>query len=234
MNQMPSIMRYLGLSVIAAVIALLLSSINYTSNKDIDINGKLLIGGAFIACCCFAASIAVYPGWYKRRAWNGHNNVNESGSGRPQRMLKGHHPDCAFFESHRTYLRMKAICAGCLGILIGSILAIILTFYYIVFIHENLGDSAQILVSIGSLTIFLVYLEIMLSKRNTLLHITSNALMMIGFLFIIIGMLESTGNEVVGLLGILFAFLWMDTRVRISKWHHALLCSRCSEVCKMD
>jgi len=43
------------------------------------------------------------------------------------RVIHGHHSDCSGFSNHEIRLGEKRICAGCLGLLAGSLIAIIIT-----------------------------------------------------------------------------------------------------------
>ena len=229
MTRSPNVSYNLGLSIIGLAIALLLGSLNFPDNGSVGTDGKLLVGGALIASCCFGLSIALHPGWYRRRrGLNQHASEDEG----IRRRMKGHHPDCTAFEKHRVLIGERAVCAGCLGIMIGSILGIVLMTVYIVVVHSSLKGSAQLLVSIGSVAIVLTYLEVAYPKRNVTLHVTLSAFLIMGFLLVAVGMLEATGSPIVGLLGVLLGFLWTNTRISLSNWRHALLCRKCGETCK--
>jgi len=231
LNQSSSVSYNLALSIVGIAIALILSSLSLPGNRGIDADGKMLVGGAFIASCFFGISIALYPGWYRRLGVSGRQANRDPGKEGIQRGMRGHHPDCATFESHRVYFGERVFCAGCLGIMLGSILAMILMATYIGISQYDPKGSAQSLTFLGSIAILLVYLEVA-SSRHRVLHIVSNAALMIGLLLVTIGMLEATGSMMVGLLGVLFGFLWMNTRISLSGWRHALLCRKCGEVCK--
>lgn len=43
---------------------------------------------------------------------------------------------------------------------------------------------------------------------------------------------EITGNMVYGIFSVLLCFLWLDTRIRLSKWNHHRTCTFCPETCK--
>jgi predicted membrane protein len=116
--------------------------------------------------------------------------------------------------------------------MIGSVLAIVLMLAYIGAFQGSLKGSAQLLVAIGSVAIILTYLEVASQRRIVALHIAMSAALIVGFLLVTVGILEATGSPVVGLLGVLFGFLWMNTRISLSNWRHALLCGKCPEACK--
>jgi hypothetical protein len=35
-----------------------------------------------------------------------------------------------------------------------------------------------------------------------------------------------------GLVGIIICFLWLDTRIQLSRWNHLKTCRRCPKACK--
>jgi hypothetical protein len=64
------------------------------------------------------------------------------------------------------------------------------------------------------------------------LHILSNIALPIGFLVEVIGITSSSEDVILGLLGILICFLWLDTRIQISDWKHAKACGTCDRSCR--
>lgn len=217
------------LSFIGLAIALFLASFAPSGVSGVSVDGKLLIGGPFIASCLFGISMAYKPGWYKRR---GARESIASGDGGTRRGMSGHHPDCAPFEKHRVRFGGDSVCAGCLGIIIGSVLAIALMLAYVFAFQGSLKGPAQLLVAIGSAVIMLAYLEVAYQRRIVALHIAMSAAFIVGFFLVTVGITEATGSPIVGLLGVLFGFLWMNTRINLSNWRHAMLCGKCPEPCK--
>jgi len=224
---------HVGLSAVAVILVLLLAFAEYSRQPVADENGRLLVSGAFLASCAFGISLAVRPNWYRRIAAGRDHREKESPEEGGRRTLLGHHPDCEFFGGHRMALGGRAVCAGCFGIAIGALLAVIMTICYVALVRKGIGDVAQKMVLIGSMTILLAFMETALPRRSSVAHVVSNALIIIGLFLTAFGLLEATGNQIVGFLGILFGYLWMDTRVRLSAWRHSLVCNRCGRSCKM-
>ena len=233
MRRSTNALIHVGLSAIAVTLVVLLAFAEYPRQNVADENGRLLVGGAFVASCAIGLSLAVRPAWYRRIAASRHHREKESPEEGGRRALLGHHPDCEFFGGHRVGLGGRTVCAGCFGIALGALLAVIMTVCYVALVRNGIGDVAQKMVLIGSMTILLAFMETALPRRNSVAHVVSNAFIMIGLFLTAFGLLEATGNQIVGLLGILFAYLWMDTRVRLSAWRHSLVCHRCSRSCKM-
>lgn len=231
MKQNKNILYYLILSTTAAAIILLLSFVKTSTTNTVTINDKLLVAGAFIASCIFGISIAIYPGWHKKLIKKESHNLNKQLQ-KPTRKRKGHHPDCQPFKSHTITIKNKTLCAGCLGLSTGAILAIILTILYINTPLEQTNNLYHILIILGLTIISLTYIEIMLPTRKPIIHVISNILLVISFLLITISILEITKNTVYGLIAILLSFLWLDTRIQLSQWQHTRICHECTENCK--
>lgn len=104
---------------------------------------------------------------------------------------------------------------------------------YIVFLKEIPQAILQVLIMLGMVLIALNYIEIVIPARKAHLHLIFNVLLVISFFFIITGIFHLTGSVIYGLFGILISFLWLDTRIQLSNWHHFEVCKNCSETCKV-
>jgi len=90
----------------------------------------------------------------------------------------------------------------------------------------------KILILLGFVFIILNYTEILMPTRNAFVHVISNAFLVMGFFFIVMGVFELTGSVVAGVVGVIISFLWLDTRIQLSKWRHAVICKNCADSCK--
>jgi hypothetical protein len=63
-------------------------------------------------------------------------------------------------------------------------------------------------------------------------HVLANALLVIGFFLMTIGVSSATGSGVAGLFAIMICLLYMDARIRISEWKHADICQKCGQPCR--
>jgi hypothetical protein len=103
--------------------------------------------------------------------------------------------------------------------------------FYIV-LPNGLGPNVPyILIILGMVLVAFNYLDISTSRGSGLLHLVSNVFLVVGFLFVVLGLLEKTGNVVIGLFGVLISALWLDTRIHLSNWFHSLVCRNCRETC---
>ncbi len=187
----------------------------------------------FITSCIFGISLALYPRWFRRLTKHATHHLNSEKSRKITRKYKGHHPDCGNFQSHTIETKNKTLCAGCLGLSIGSIISIVLMIIYMVIIREKAATGFYYVVFLGLIIIGLAYVEIMLPIRHAVVHVISNIFLVLSFFLVTISIFEITGNKIYGMLGVIISFLFLDTRIQLSNWQHARICESCSETCKV-
>ena len=137
MNQIKKNFYYIILSIIAAAIILILTLVEPRTIDTIAIGDKLFVSGAFITSCIFGISIAVYPNWFKKLMKQEKHSVNKQQPQKAKREYQGHHPDCQQFLTHTVKIKNKTLCAGCLGLSIGSIISILLIIIYIIILNYS-------------------------------------------------------------------------------------------------
>jgi len=62
--------------------------------------------------------------------------------------------------------------------------------------------------------------------------VMTNAAFVLGLVAVIIGTTELSASVYVGFLAVLFSFLWLDARIRVSELTHARICAECPRDCK--
>jgi hypothetical protein len=229
LNKKNPVTYYLILSASGAALIMLLSLSGSPNIKTIQMSDKLVIGIAFILSCMSGICVAIKPNLTKRLP------KRSSHDRQPIQTieLRGHHPECEHFKSHIIKIRDKILCPGCSGLAMGSIISITLMSFYIVFLKEIPQAILPILIILGIVLIAFSYIEIVIPTRKTYLHLISNIFLVISFLLIIIGIFHLTGSVIYGLFAVLISFLWLDTRIQLSNWHHSRVCKNCSETCKV-
>jgi hypothetical protein len=198
-----------------------------------NIYDLLILNGVFIVSCIFGISLAIRPGWYRRSTKDQNHNVKRKQGQDITRKRKGHHPDCNQFQNHTIVISNKTICAGCFGLSIGCIISIFLMIFYIFVAHGIFSNTFYFLIFLGLIIIGLVYAEILLSRRYAIVHIISNAFLVVSFFLITISIFEITGKMIYGLISILLLFLLLYTRIQLSTYRHSLICNKCNKECKM-
>jgi hypothetical protein len=140
-------------------------------------------------------------------------------------IIHGHHMDCTGFTNHEIRIGEKSICAGCLGLLIGSLIAIFITIIQAtqrIPMQNQIGFLGIVFV-IGGLPYPIVF-----QKSKPILRITLNTFFVIGFALVYIAL--STMSDL-GLLGIGLCIYWMYTRIILSNWSHDKICNNCDVLC---
>ena len=141
------------------------------------------------------------------------------------RVIHGHHSECRDLSNHEILLGEKRICAGCLGLLVGSFIAVILT-------ATQAIQRIPIPMQFGYLGLAFVVAGIVYSMvipgSPPVLRTVLNALLVTGFAIVYL-VLTSVRN--LGLMGISLSIFWMFTRIRLSRWSHKKLCACCDEPC---
>jgi hypothetical protein len=84
---------------------------------------------------------------------------------------------------------------------------------------------------IGLILILINYLEVSIFHRTVFLHLISNGLLILGFLFVTISILEKTTELNYGIIAIIFSLLWLDTRIQLSQLTHRRICQSCRSDC---
>lgn len=231
MNQKINVFSYLILSIGAVFILLTLIFFGSSNNPITSFNDKLLLGGLFITICILGISLSFYPGWYKRTLKFRAQNKNKQQAQKPIRKRKGHHPNCKQFRNHRIKIKNKTLCAGCLGLAIGSIISILFMLIYLIF--ANFSFNFIFFIFLGLVIIFLVYIEIFYPIKNAIIHTVSNTIFVLGLFLITLSIFEITSSIIYSVITIILLFLFLDTRIQISRYRHSLICNNCKEKCKM-
>jgi hypothetical protein len=141
------------------------------------------------------------------------------------RVIHGHHSDCSGFTNHEIRLGGKRICAGCLGLLAGSLIAITFSVAQTILnipVHPLSGPLGLAFVATG-----LAY-SVVIPRSSPVLRTALNAFLVTGFALIYLVLRSVRG---LGLMGISLGIFWMYTRIRLSRWSHERLCAGCDEPC---
>ena len=228
------IIFFIVLSIVGAAMVLLISWLGKDDSDTPSFEDRIIVGGLFILSCIYGISLALKPNWRRRcfKAFSS-NDVIESGKRRVKRRdRKGHHPDCQNFQRHVLRTRNKVLCAGCTGLAIGSLVSIGWMSYYIFFPDLSDTESPLNMIIAGLVLIAICNLTVYLLTMKSSHHMIMNLIMVVGFLLVVIGTLETTGEPYFGIVAIIFCFLWLDTRIQLSNYHHQRICTDCKEECK--
>jgi hypothetical protein len=226
--------KYIILSVIGMIFVIAMALLGSDSPSAIEPWEAYLVGALFIGACAFGISVAVRPNWTdgllpRRRAEGEGRNEGHAAPAVPRR---GHHPACEPFSGHTLTFGSKVVCAGCLGILVGCIISISLM-AVVILMASDWGPSMRTdLISGGVLMVLLGLVEAWVPSDRPWRHLGANVVFMTGCLAVTAGVLLSTGDWSYSVLAIVICFLWLETRISISQYHHSETCRDCPEGCK--
>jgi ABC-type nickel/cobalt efflux system permease component RcnA len=192
----------------------------------------LVVAGMFITACLWGLSLTLRPNWWRKLISEDAQGYKKQSS-LQTRDFCGHHPDCNRFKHHRVTIGGKILCAGCLGLATGSIVVIVLTIVQVVTVAEWPYYLSYFLIFLGFLMTAFALGEIILPHRHVIVHMLSNVILVVSFFLITMGVFQLTGDTVYAGITMVFSFLWIDTRIQLSRWHHKRICAGCPESCKM-
>lgn len=232
MRKINTLFLYLIFSFIAALFVILLVGLTPSRASSFSFLEKSGIASAFILCCCVGISFTFKPNWLRQYISKSENQIHEM-QPKGKQTFQGHHPVCLTFQNHTIQWWGKMWCAGCLGLCIGLCISIALMILYLILEFQPTQITALLLLLFGLFILVAVFVEIRHRKRHVKVHVLINSLLPLSFFIIIISVISTTGNVLFGFLSMLLCFLWLDTRIQLSKSHHSMLCRSCLESCKM-
>jgi protein-S-isoprenylcysteine O-methyltransferase Ste14 len=179
----------------------------------------VVTGGLFILICAAGLVAAVAPG---RLRGVGHGAKQKPG-------IVGHHPDCPEFSGHVLRVYGRALCAGCTGLAVGAILAILGGFLYF-FGGFWVGDPSIVFYT-GVLLVALGVIQHFIDIGSPLFHMALNVVFVFGALMLTASVREMGTSFYVEAYLLASVLFWVAARVRVSQEEHVRVCSNCPEPC---
>lgn len=220
--------RYLILSALASAVLFSFTLVGSNSSDDLTPLERTVIGSVFILICTLG--ILACMDFVRFSGIDDVQTSKDKGRTNPGPKRVGHHPDCERFKDHIIETNGKVLCCGCTSLAIGSLIAIILMVLYMVY-PQVIPQSGSILFVSGISFVALAFVETGVHHRRWV-HILANILLPLGFLLITVGVSVATGDMALGSIAVLISILLLDTRISISKWKHAEVCTKCGRECK--
>jgi len=191
---------------------------------------KPVIGSTFIAICAAGTAAALSP--RKCSApFDNHvpkaTSINESKIVSPM-SSKTHHPNCGRFSAHTIRFRNNSYCAACSGLVAGAFLAVTMSVPYF-FLGLSVAGLSLLYMAIGPLGLLVGFIQFTLKGW---VRSAANAFFVFGTSLIVIGTDQYIGNFFVDLYMMGLIVFWIMTRIAISQWDHARICSICNYQCK--
>jgi hypothetical protein len=138
-------------------------------------------------------------------------------------VLAGHHPTCGKFSAHIFVLRNQTFCAACIGLLIGGISALIVSFFYF-FGGTQFTGYSMLLVLLGSLGVGIGLFQF---KFRSFVRLLMNVIFVLGALMVLIGIDMIVYSLFFDFFVICLIVFWLLTRILLSQLDHKIICSSC-------
>jgi hypothetical protein len=227
LNRKRIVLGYVLLSGVAAVVLVILAWNGGQQSTTLNLMDKIIVKVVFIASCVWGIVRSYRPGFFR-----GKNSVDpiQKDSKVLMPVHVAHHPDCGRFDDRVVAIHGGRYCGGCLGLLLGSVIALILMATYLLTPGLE-AEEAILTLFFGVGMVALSLLEIGVDRGAPWSHVLANILLVLGFFFVTVGVLDSTGSIAYGLIAILVCYLWLDTRIQLSDYRHAKTCDSCGQNC---
>ena len=138
-------------------------------------------------------------------------------------VLQGHHPTCGRFAAHIFRIKGKIVCAACIGLLLGGLLALAgATVYF--FCDWRVAEHSSLMVLLGILGVSFGLFQF---KFRNLVRLSVNMIFVLGALSILIGIDELIHSLIFDLFVFSLIVFWLFTRISLSQWDHEMICSGC-------
>jgi hypothetical protein len=172
----------------------------------------------FAAICALGIIAGIAPNWC---------SVGSRSERRSGEAVAGHHPDCGHFPGHTIMLGARVFCAGCSGLVLGAVFALLglLSGYYPLGIDVGFW--------FGALIVGLGLAQHYIDLGSGWVHFCLNFLFVLGVWFMF---------EAIQLMGLSFivssyflsvTVFWIYARIRASQWTHVGVCRGCDELCSI-
>jgi len=191
---------------------------------------KPLVGSILGLICIFGIFAVLFPRTCSRKiSCDGEQHaprVNSVDSKRKPTM-RGHHPDCERFSAHVFQMGGRSLCAGCTGLFLGGLMALVGTIVYF-FCNLNFGQTSILISWIGAAgVVFGLLLLPLFNISRSSIRLFLNAFFAFGSFLILAGIDEIVQSIFVDLFLVVLIVFWLFTRIILSRWNHERICRSC-------
>jgi hypothetical protein len=227
LNKKGVLLVYVLLSSSAAALLLLLAWEGSMQPSRPSFSDKAIVCMVFMASCLLGIVLSARPRFFGGKK-KGRPTEPPEGADRPRYVA--HHPDCGSFQERIVSMRGISYCGGCLGLMVGSAVALALSLLYLLGLDLDVREGL-IATVLGMVIVAFCLAGIGSRRGSNHSHLLANALLVIGFFLVTMGTLSVTGSAAYGLVAVIPCFLWLDARIQISDWRHARTCRACGRGC---
>lgn len=195
-----------------------------------------LVGASFALICIFGVIAGISPTHCSRCSMKNKSdsnramNKNQASSGASIRK-KGHHPTCDQYSGHVLRIHSRILCAGCTGLVIGAIIALIGTglFFFAGINFQHVIEIfwiGWIFVALG-LVQHQVYRVVKIERGE--LRFLINVLFVLGAFLLLATQMQINNNLLLAGYLLVLIIYWIFTRIVMSRWSHQRICTQCGK-----
>jgi hypothetical protein len=229
--------EFVALSIAGAMVIMALAALSYPGRNAgvgaVPIESRIVAAIAFALSCAFGIVLCVNPGLAGRLVHRFHTkDVHFSTHVKKKKTkISGHHPYCRAFSWHTIVIGNRTFCAGCTGTIIGLAISIMLTIVFSIHPVSLPSTASLIQITSGYVIVAVCLAEASVRKKIARVHALLSALLPVGFFLVFFGLLGYSGSLISAAIALLVCFLWMDTRIQLSKRNHDRICAGCRKKC---
>jgi hypothetical protein len=190
-----------------------------------------LSGIVYLMICVLGVIASFSPNVFSVTHSN-RKNSDDSATSVQMPKIKGHHPDCGHFTGHTLNIHDKWYCAGCSGLGLGGVIAVIISGSYFF-----LGLSLVNPLSLFWTGVFFVVVGLgqhYIDGGNPVVHFLLNVVFVMGATLLIISVDNLRSSFQLDTYLIVLILFWIMTRIQVSKTFHSRICENCDIGCRVS
>ncbi|MHA2377448.1 MAG: hypothetical protein ACXAB9_14925, partial [Candidatus Thorarchaeota archaeon] len=149
-----------------------------------------------------------------------------------QLRKRGHHYECDSYTTHVISIKNKVYCAGCTGLTIGAVAAIIgsILYFFTGILLENV--ALVFWLAFAGVAIGLLQHPIyrLLHIKNGFFRVVINSIFVIGAFLLLVSVIQLTSDFAAAVYILFIILFWISTRIIMSKSEHDRICMACDEI----
>lgn len=188
---------------------------------------KQAVGSFFSAICLVGIMLGISPSGLSRITHiRRRTKYDQTGRSNSRPTYIGHHPVCGNFSSHVLTIWGKPRCAGCTGLVIGAIIALVGSLLYF-FLDFRVGEAAILVFWLGFGCVVCGLLQYHIFTKNSVVHFLVNVMFVFGAFLLLVGVGELASSPVLEAYLFTLIIYWIITRIMLSQREHEKICAAC-------
>lgn len=225
-------LSYISLSLVNLFILAVSTFTFKTTTLNFNLQ-KQLTGSIFAIICILGIIVGVYPTRCSRIPHFRKKFDRKELTDQETTTIRfvGHHPKCGNFSTHILLLRGKTYCAGCTGLVLGAIIALLAILSYSL-LDFHVGEYGVFVFWVGFIAVVCGLLQYRIRDGNKgQIHFFLNLTFVLGAFLLLVGIHEITRNFILEVYLLAMIVYWIITRVMISQLEHRKICAACQQSC---